>query len=158
VFLIDDFFSGMQFEVMDKLVFSHASISLKDVLTILEPKYTKEKELNGVKDMQTYFFEKSLPDILRKGEEKERRKGENNFLLSFVQFCTGSCYLPDPAGHPDFKINVEFSMSIDHNALPTAHTCSNDLVLPALLYNSDLDKFAAKLDDSLKTVKQFNMP
>ena len=49
-------------------------------------------------------------------------------------------------------------MSIDHNALPTAHTCSNDLVLPALLYNSDLDKFAAKLDDSLKTVKQFNMP
>ena len=49
-------------------------------------------------------------------------------------------------------------MSADNNALPKAHTCTHDLVLPALLYNSDLDKFAAKLDDSLKTVKQFNMP
>ena len=112
MFLIDDFFNGMQFEVMDKLVFSHASISLKDVLTILEPKYTKEKELNEVIDMQTYFFEKSLPDILRKGEEKERRKGENNFLLSFVQFCTGSCYLPDPAGHPGAYNSTHFTLTM----------------------------------------------
>ena len=40
----------------------------------------------------------------------------------------------------------------------TKNTCTHDLVLHALLYNSDLDKFAAKLDDSLKTVKHFNMP
>ena len=40
----------------------------------------------------------------------------------------------------------------------TKNTYTHDLVLPALLYNSDLDKFAAKLDDSQKTVKQFNMP
>ena len=65
------------------------------------------------------------------------------------------CFIVLPV---DFKIYVVFSMSADNNALPIAHTCTHDLVLPALLYNSDLAKFAAKLDDSLKTVKQFNMP
>ena len=32
----------------------------------------------------------------------------------------------------------------------TKNTYTHDLVLPALLYNSDLGKFAAKLDDSQK--------
>jgi hypothetical protein len=65
-----------------------------------------------------------LPDLLRV-ENPE-------FLKQFVDFVTGSSFVPKYTD--GYKIKVEFNMIESPNAdsLTVAHTCENTLKLPAL--------------------------
>ena len=100
---ITTLFGEMPIEAVDKLVFSSPNISAEDVINILSPnicRFVQEGDsLKPVEEAliaaQEDFFENIIPDVLRK-----KADSDSSYISRFVQFCTGSTYLPDRLGNP----------------------------------------------------------
>ena len=151
-----DFLRPFPLEVVQKVAFSPAELTAKDVIAILEPHYCadwegSDKEKEECIQKQKNFYENELCRILKQRESNSSTQKESiNFLNSFVTFCTGLDYLPDPDGRPDFKIIVEFNFSeAEEGSYPSAHTCVNTLNLPGFLYLKGADDFEKKLLEAI---------
>ena len=100
---------------------------------------------------------------LNKFFKEKIENGDQEFMRSFVSFCTGSMYLKDGV-----RIKIEFSKSYTdmtkgenedefvregqdwHEYLPRTHTCVQTLVIPATAYDGNMEIFEFKLRQAMK--------
>ena len=104
------------------------------------------------------LFEERLVTLFRKKLVTDR-----SYINHFVHYCIGMPYIPDLDINTDFNITVEYNnikkekMS-NPGALPVAHTCTQELKIPLLAYDADIDVFEQKMDMALKNAEDsFNM-
>jgi len=156
-------FRTIPLEALQKILFGKSTMTLEDVLAVLEPEYCKcEGEWEGTDDDlsvqqkgQEQFFEGELKRYLT-----EEACKNSDFLEDFVQFCTGSNYLPFASpGEKAFKIIVEFNFTAPQPGChPLAHTCVNTIRLPGtLMYFDDYDLFHDKMEEALAQCSRFDM-
>jgi len=100
-----------------------------------------DEEIDGrfvpMESYQVDFFEGPFKETIREMSGEE--------LSKFFEFCTGYDYMPYAQ---NFRIATEFSLVAD-DALPTAHTCEKQLLLPRKAYNGSKRVFQEKLKKSL---------
>jgi len=136
--------------------FKQSGVKAEDVIAVLSVMYHAEqhpaewisnqvKILEIISDGLTGF----LPELLRDLEEKDP-----DFPSKFVEYATGSPYLPHLESNPDFKITIEFNSEDqdikDPNSLPVAHSCINLVKFPATAYEGSKETLKEKLIYSLK--------
>lgn len=134
-------------DVLSTVLFAKPSFNVEDVIAILEPTYTPIEDLGNplVLEKQQSFFEDIAPVVLR-----EKAVEDTNFCGKFVEFSTGSCYLPDRVARPEFRIKIEFDIFQTTDHLMNAHTCVNVLRVPGYPYTKD--EFARKLEYAMNEV------
>ncbi len=102
--------------------------------------WVDESKSTPYKDTQN-LFEVRMAELLR-----QKMKDEPSFMSNFVEFCTGSPFIPDIDLNPDFHVRLEFNGSeMEEDFLPVVHTCDNCIKIPAQAYNADIKLFEEKL-------------
>ena len=152
-------------EVVRSLFLNKPSCSVEDVIKCLEPRYTEETPQNLEVQRRVIRLTDSdkrreglLPDVLR--EMCVADKDKNKAAL-FVLFATGMSHIPYQ--DENFRILIEFSFTdskgdeISDDALPYAHTCPRDIVLPGSGYHGCPRTLRNKLEKVLDYAKYFNM-
>jgi hypothetical protein len=173
---IQGVFRAMKPAILENIAFVSESLTVEHVLEFLDHRYCtsiKAYETDGGLEVykevepqlieeQRLFYEETLPNVLRERYSAEKEDDEsysekvrrhNDFLSCFVRFATGSPFLP----HPSVKsksdmITIEFQ-AIAEDSLPSAHTCSKDLVFPHFSYGNSAELLSEKLMNSLKATK-----
>jgi len=147
---------SMPIEAIERLIFSKAEITPEDVIKILDPIYSNHT-IPTVKDGQMKFFDSTLKGIIQ--ERGSRKEDGQEFLHDFIEFITGSKFLPSIQGNPGFRINIAFNCTeTNTDNLPTAHTCINTMTIPGGFYNGDANVFQERLDKAFSYgVSRFNM-
>jgi len=154
-------FKAIPIEAIEKLIFSKAKIEPEDLINILHPIYSGRYDywepMDSTGKGQRNFFENTLKGIIK--ERGSRKEGGQEFLHDFIEFITGSKFLPCIEGNSGFRINVEFNFAeTNPDYLPIAHTCANTMKIPGNFYNGDADIFQEKLDKAFSYgVSRFNM-
>lgn len=168
-------FSVMKPAIMENIAFVSESLTVEHVLEFLDHRYCTsiKYEIDGGLELdqpvepqlieeQRLFYKETLPKVLREcySAEKDDDEGysekvrrHNDFLSCFVRFATGSPFLP----HPSVKsrsdmITIEFQ-AIAEDSLPSAHTCSKDVVFPHFSYGNSAELLSEKLMNSLRATK-----
>lgn len=134
--------------IMNKLVFGRQDITKEMV-------FSTDGSLRFVQFKQDFDDkEKSLPyrEIQELFETRftefvrQKMEDDQSFICTFVEFCTGSPFLPDIDLNPDFHIQLEYNGSeLEQDFLPVVHTCDNCIKVPAQAYNADIKIFQEKL-------------
>ena len=133
---------------MNKLVFGRQEIS-EDMV------FTSDGKLRFILFKQDYF-EKDKSIIYKEVQKqfetrftefvRQKMKDDPTFMANFVEFCTGSPFLPDIDLNPDFHIRLEYNWSeMEQDFLPVVHTCDNCIKIPAQAYRADIEVFQDKL-------------
>jgi hypothetical protein len=131
-------------KVVSRLFFSNPNYDVDDIVKVMKPEYLSSDSsayMNGLLDHQKKCFEDILPKVLKK-MAKERP----NFLIDFVNYVTGTSYLPHIEANPNFKIIVAFSSVLQPTSLPTANTCENQFNLPVDSYMNDTEMMEEKFE------------
>jgi len=151
-------------EALQKIVFGKSTMTVEEVLAVLEPNYCRceggwegtDKQLADEQRKQEKFFEGDFKKYLREEASKN-----SDFLEEFVQFCTGSNYLPfaSPGVDKPFKITVEFNFTQpEPGCHPMAHTCVDTIRLPGTgIYFGSFDKLCKKMKEALAQCSRFDM-
>ena len=110
-----------------------------------------ESDKERIKGEQEKFYSTGFKTFLR-----ESAKEDPSFLVKFIMCATGSDYLPYDK---TFKINVEFDFSLDPQAMPFFHSCTNDIRFPGYeLFFSDYHKFKTMMNRVINMVyNRFDM-
>jgi len=172
---IQGVFSVMKPAILENIAFVSESLTVEHVLEFLDPCYCtsiKMCEIDGLEvnqpvepwliEEQKLFFKETLPNVLREHYSTEKEDDESyskkvrrhkDFLSCFVRFTTGSPFLP----HPSVKsrsdmIKIEFK-AIAEDSLPSAQTCTKDLVFPHFSYGNSAELLSEKLMNSLRATK-----
>ena len=153
---INCIFFPVQPVFIDALLFSKPVLNVDDVLKILRYDFTDEEEESfsetAIENQQLFSYQ-TFPEALKLLSMKDPE-----FMTVFITFITGFPCLPDHRMNPDFKIIVEFEMSLPPDNLPTAHACHNILTVPGQCYKNDVEKFVERLETALKWGKdEFGM-
>jgi len=150
-------------EAVQKIIFGKSTMTVEEVLAVLEPDYCKcEGDWEGDDERkaeerreQEKFFEGDFKRYLREEASKN-----SDFLEEFVQFCTGSNYLPfvSPGDDKPFKITVEFNFTQpEPGCHPMAHTCVNTIRLPGTgIYWGNFDLLREKMKEALAQCSRFD--
>jgi hypothetical protein len=93
-----------------------------------------------------------LKEILYELEKKQK-----SIAGDFLEFATGSRYLPQRPTECKFKIVIEFHDEMESNALPMAHTCVKVVKFPSSAYDGKKDILHEKLVHALANKKYFMM-
>ena len=73
------------------------------------------------------------------------------FIANFVEYCTGSPFVPDIDLNPDFHIRLEFNaFEMEQDFLPVVHTSDNCIQIPAQAYDADIEVFQHKLATAMR--------
>ena len=166
-------------KVLDLIAFATPELTVDHVLAFLEPRYCEVVEYENEYGKpveakvepqliaeQEYFFNKTLPGVLRDLYEKDIEDKESyakkirrkrDILSKFVYYCTGSSYLPNPDIKQDGdSIFIEFSaVEMSEDKLPEAHTCVNTLKVPHTVWGNDADLLASKLLKAFRLISKF---
>jgi len=171
---IQGVFSVMKPAILENVAFVSESLTVEHVLEFLDPRYCTsiKYEIDGLEvdqpvepqliEEQKLFFKETLPNVLRERYSAEKEDDESyskkvrrheDFLSCFVRFATGSPFLP----HPSVKsrsdvIKIEFK-GIAEDSLPSAHTCTKDVVFPHFSYGNSAELLSEKLMNSLRATK-----
>lgn len=87
------------------------------------------------------LFEVRMTELIQ-----DKMRDDPSFITNFVEFCTGSPFIPDIDLNPDFHLRLEFNGSeMEEDFLPVVHTCDNCIKIPAQAYEADIEVFQAKL-------------
>ena len=78
-------------------------------------------ELEDLREKQKIFFNGNFKQYLRESAEEI-----DDFLVKFVECATGSNYLPFDK---NFKIKLEFNLTLDPLGNPMFHSCDKDIVI-----------------------------
>lgn len=128
--------------VINDLFFSKSSFSLKDVQELLEIQYDEGQEQMyiemGIVPKHLKFLDQLKDALAELSAENE------SLLTNFVHFMTGMEHLPNVQARPDFRLKVGFNES-SNDALPTGHTCYNEIDFPFMVYNNDYSVIKHKL-------------
>eukprot|EP00579_Thalassiosira_antarctica_P028636 CAMPEP_0202002644 /NCGR_PEP_ID=MMETSP0905-20130828/8440_1 /ASSEMBLY_ACC=CAM_ASM_000554 /TAXON_ID=420261 /ORGANISM="Thalassiosira antarctica, Strain CCMP982" /LENGTH=270 /DNA_ID=CAMNT_0048559605 /DNA_START=15 /DNA_END=827 /DNA_ORIENTATION=+ len=160
---VADAFRAIPLEALQMILFGKSIEDVEEVLAVLTPHYCKSKEswegtadeLIAQRNEQEQFFEGDFKRFLREEASKNIE-----VLEDFVQFCTGSNYIPfRPPDEKAFEIIVEFSSPKpapgEH---PFAHTCDQTIRLPGTMRNyENYDVFYEKMKEALAH-SGFRMP
>jgi len=121
-------------EAIHHIYFAKPDISVEDLWGVLKPKYGEgepdvawgmsEKDKERHKKEQEIFFNGGFKKYL-----EESAKEDQSFLDKFLEFATGSNFLPYDK---EFKINIEFNFSLDPVGYPNSHACTFDVVMPGV--------------------------
>lgn len=132
---IHSFFHSKDRRVIDDLLFSKASFSVEDVQELLEIQYDNEEKEQMYIEMGVIPKHVQFLDQLK--EALAELSAENESLLTnFVYFMTGMDHLPNIQARPEFRLKVGFNDS-SNDALPTGHTCHNEIDFPFMVYDND---------------------
>ena len=130
---------------MNKIFFGNQTYEADDVIKVLRATYSEDRSIypddasyEYSKQTQKHCFDVMLPKILRK-------YAQENFLEKFIDFCTGSSYLPHWEANQDFKIWVAFDPNLGATHLPKSKTCANQLILPVACYCGELSTMEEKM-------------
>ena len=122
--------------------------------------FTSDGKLRFIRFEQDYF--EATNSIIYKEIQKQfetrftelvqqKMKDDPTFIANFVEFCTGSPFLPDIDLNPDFHIRLEFNASeMEQDFLPVVHTCDNCIKIPARAYYADIEVFQHKLATAMR--------
>jgi hypothetical protein len=99
-------------------------------------------------------FESRFTEFIR-----QKMQEDPTFISNFVEFCTGSPFLPDIDLNPDFHVRLEYNGSeMEQDFLPVVHTCDNCIKIPAQAYYADIEIFQEKLATVMRLSQtQFDM-
>jgi hypothetical protein len=149
-------------EAIDIMFFSppHGA-TVNELLSVIEvPDYS---ELELVATVQRKIFYRDsvtgdesgfLKDML---PEMEKEEEHINIAGDFLEFATGSRYLPQRPTECNFKIVIEFHNTMSYKALPEAHTCVKVVKFPSSAYDGDKETFREKLLLALENKEFFTM-
>jgi HECT-domain (ubiquitin-transferase) len=119
-------FARIPMEYINTMLFATQQVTAEEVIEVLSVSY----DSNGILDSQMQILRKDdlgnwmgcFPDLLRRAEAA--------FVSDFVEFVTGSAFVPYMK--KDYKITIEFNQAELESSdyLVVAHTCPNVLKIP----------------------------
>mmetsp|Transcript_38179 Transcript_38179/g.80336 ORF Transcript_38179/g.80336 Transcript_38179/m.80336 type:complete len:882 (-) Transcript_38179:220-2865(-) len=156
-------FRSFSLEALQSILFGKSKMTVEEVLAVLEPDYCQsegkwegtDEQIEEEKEKQKEFFEGDFKRYIREEAGKSP-----DFLEDFVEFCTGSTYIPfSSPGEKAFKIIVEFNFtSPEPGQLPMSHTCVNTIRFPGMgIYFGDYNLFGEKMELALAQCSRFDM-
>lgn len=109
-------------------------------------------QLADLREKQKVFFNGNFKQYLRQSAEEI-----DHFFVKFVECATGSNYLPFDN---NFKIYLEFNLSVDPLGNPMFHACTKDICIPGYdIFFEDYNTFKdVKMNQNILMIyNQFNM-
>lgn len=157
-------FSQVPSKTVEKIVFGRQEISEQMMFNpdgtfrFIEPAQDLERpeESSVHAEKQARFFE-GLLELFR-----TKFESDPSYISNFVNFCTGSSYIPDLDLHNTennkWAIRLEYNCSLTDERLPSVFTCENTMLLPATAYDGNIETFEKKLKISMNhTMFKFDM-
>jgi hypothetical protein len=147
-------------EAIDIMFFSPPrGATANELFAVIEcPEYSEKKLLQGAQ--KNLFYRCSDSDEVSgffKEIMCELEKEQENIAGDFLEFTTGSRYLPQRPTECNFKIVIEFHEKMDCDALPEAQTCVKVVKFPAAAYYGVKEIFQEKLLHALAYKERFMM-
>lgn len=109
-------------------------------------------QLEELREKQKIFFNGNFKQYLRQSAEEI-----DDFIVKFVECATGSNYLPFDN---NFKINLEFNLSLEPLGNPMFHSCTQDISISGYdIFFQDYNTFKdVKMNQNILMVyNQFHM-
>mmetsp|Transcript_14782 Transcript_14782/g.40885 ORF Transcript_14782/g.40885 Transcript_14782/m.40885 type:complete len:196 (+) Transcript_14782:154-741(+) len=154
-------------KVLDSLLFARDTVTIDDFLgpnnehLLLEGRVPADGGMYRIPDEEAAAYAERAEKFMQVFATLLRSKSETDsaFLSRFLLYCTGQTFLPDLNHHSNFRIHVEITKeNRDSGSLPTAHTCTQDLLIPYSAYGNDIKVLEEKLDLALEySMSAWNM-